>query len=149
MRPSLFSFAGGADAMSRLVSAHHQRCLADDALNHPFTGPGLHPEHLSRLAAYLGEVLGGPRTFSQAYGSHATMLHMHAGNGDMTDIGARFAQCFVLAMDDAELPEDPAFRAAMAAYMDWAVLDVLGHGEHADINDASDMPSWGWDGLRT
>ena len=50
---------------------------------------------------------------------------MHAGNGDITDLGRRFVRCFVAAADDAQLPADPAFREALRAYMEWAVDDVL------------------------
>ena len=50
---------------------------------------------------------------------------MHAGNGDISDLGERFVRCFDLAADDAGLPADPAFRAALHDYMRWAVDDVL------------------------
>ena len=43
----------------------------------------------------------------------------------MTDLGRRFVACFVQAADDAGLPNDPAFRAALRSYMEWAVSDVL------------------------
>ena len=45
----------------------------------------------------------------------------------MDDLGERFLACFVLALDDAELPDDPAFRDAMRAYMRWAVDNVLSY----------------------
>src|SRR5689334_705496 len=67
MRPSLYEFAGGAPALERLVEAHHARCLADPELNHPFSHSDGNPEHLPRLAAYWGEVLGGPPVYSQQY----------------------------------------------------------------------------------
>ncbi len=53
-RPSIFEFAGGAPAFLALATAHHERCLADEALNHPFSHPG-HPEHIQRLASYWAE----------------------------------------------------------------------------------------------
>ena len=56
---------------------------------------------------------------------------MHAGNGDMTDLGRRFVECFVLSADDAGLPADPEFRAALRAYMEWAVADVLVYSPQA------------------
>ena len=52
MRPSLFAFAGGEPAFLALATAHHTRCLADPELNHPFSHPDQHPQHLERLAAY-------------------------------------------------------------------------------------------------
>ncbi len=50
-------------------------------------------------------------------------------------------------MDDAGLPEDPEFRAAMRAYMRWAVDDVLSYREKADVPTVAEVPRWGWDGL--
>lgn len=72
---------------------------------------------------------------------------MHAGNGDMRDLGERFLRCFDRAVDDAELPHDPAFRAALHAYMRWAVDDVLFYSaEDAVVGLSAEMPHWGWDG---
>jgi hemoglobin len=148
MRPSLFEFAGGEPALLALAAAHHRRCLADPELNHPFSHPGQHPQHVARLAAYWAEVLGGPPSYSRSCGEQSGVLRMHAGNGDMGDLGERFVTCFDLALDDAELPADPAFRGAMHAYMCWAVDDVLRYSaEDAVVPPGSALPRWGWDGL--
>src|SRR5580704_6914469 len=119
-RQSLYEFAGGDQAFVALATAHHARCLADPELNHPFSHPGQHPQHVERLAAYWAEVMGGPPSYSAECGSRAALVHMHAGNGDMADLGRRFVDCFVLAADDAGLPADADFRAALRAYMEWA-----------------------------
>jgi hemoglobin len=74
---------------------------------------------------------------------------MHAGNGDMSDLGRRFVDCFVLAADDAHLPDDPAFRAALRAYMQWAVGEMNSHPSSDDaIPTDAPMPKWSWDGLQ-
>ena len=148
MRPTLFEFAGGQPAFLALATAHHARCLADPELNHPFSHPGQHPEHVERLAAYWAEVLGGPPTYSRSCGQQSALLQMHAGNGDMGDLGERFVACFDGAMDDAGLPADPAFREAMHAYMRWAVDDVLVYSPTGTVvAPGAPMPHWGWDGL--
>jgi hemoglobin len=150
MRQTLFEFAGGEPAFLALATAHHARCLRDPELNHPFSHPGQHPQHIERLAAYWAEVMGGPPLYSRACGDHSGVLHMHAGNGDMSDLGRRFVDCFVRAADDAELPEDPEFRAAIRAYMRWAVDEVLSYGQQDAIVPAGlAMPRWSWDGLHT
>jgi hemoglobin len=147
MRPTLFEFAGGEAAFLALAAAHHARCLEDPELNHPFSHPDQNPRHVERLAAYWAEVMGGPAVFSQSCNDHSAVLRMHAGNGDMTDLGERFLRCFDLAADDAELPADPAFRAALHAYMRWAVDDVLSYpDEDAVVEARAVMPRWGWDG---
>ena len=143
-RPSLFEFAGGEPAFLALAEAHHARCLADPELNHPFSHDDLNPEHVSRLAAYWAEVMGGPSTFSATCGDHSGMLRMHAGNGDMSDLGQRFVSCFVGAMEDAGLPKDEHFRASMRAYMVWAVGEVLFYEEPDDVPEGMPMPRWTW-----
>ena len=149
MRPSsLYDHAGGESAFLALAAAHHQRCLDDPELNHPFSHPGQHPQHVARLAAYWAEVLGGPAQYSAMADGHSAVLLMHAHNGDMSDLGRRFVNCFVAAMDDAALPADPEFRAAMRAYMEWAVADVLVYAPVGSVVPAgAAMPRWSWDGL--
>jgi hemoglobin len=147
VRPSLYEFAGGMPAFSRLAAAHHARCLADPELSHPFMHPDANPAHIERLAAYWAEVMGGPATYSRALGDHSGMLRMHAGEGAMDDLGQRFIRCFALAADDAKLPADPEFRAAMDSYMRWAVAEVLSYPDSADeVPTQAPMPHWGWDG---
>jgi hemoglobin len=149
VRPTLYDFAGGEPAFLALAAAHHERCLADPELNHPFSHPGQHPRHVERLAWYWAEVMGGPPRFSRECSDHSAMLRMHAGNGDMSDLGRRFVDCFVRAADDAGLPEDPEFRAALRAYMEWAVGEVLSYPTAADVSVGLSMPRWSWEGLAT
>jgi hemoglobin len=150
MRPSLFEFAGGQPAFLRLAAAHHARCLADPELNHPFSHPDQHPQHVERLAAYWAEVLGGPPAYSRSCGDHTGVLQMHAGNGDMGDLGRRFVECFVSAADDAALPADPEFRRVLRAYMQWATDEVLSYSDpDAAVLPGLPMPRWSWDGLQT
>lgn len=148
MRPTLYEFAGGLPAFNALAEAHHKRCLEDPELNHPFSHPGQHPHHVERLAAYWAEVMGGPPAFSRSCGDQSDVLRMHAGNGDMGDLGRRFVDCFGGAADDAGLPGDPAFRAALRAYLEWAVDDVLAYSAvDAVVPGGQPVPRWSWDGL--
>jgi hemoglobin len=147
VRPTLFEFAGGHPAFLALAAAHHARCLADPELSHPFSHPGQHPRHVERLAAYWAEVMGGPPDYSRSCGEQSAVLQMHAGNGDMGDLGERFLACFDAAVEDAGLPADAEFRAALHAYMRWAVDDVLAYApENTVVAAGAAMPRWGWDG---
>jgi hemoglobin len=149
MRPTLFEFAGGEPAFVALAGAHHARCLADPELNHPFSHADLNPEHVARLAAYWAEVMGGPPRYSRECADQSFLLRLHAGNGDMDDLGRRFVDCFIAAADDAGLPADPAFRAALRAYMEWAVKDVLAFSAVDSVIPAGlPMPHWSWNGLQ-
>lgn len=148
MSESLYDHAGGAAALLALARAHHARCLADPELNHPFSHPGQNPQHIERLAAYWGEVLGGPPEYSRHCGNQTDLLAMHAGNGDMSDLARRFVDCFMGAADDAGLPDDEPFRQALRSYMEWAVGEFNGHptGAHT-VTSGLSTPRWDWDGL--
>jgi hemoglobin len=149
MRPTLYEFAGGDPAFRALAAAHHERCLADPELNHPFSKRDQHPQHVDRLAWYWAEVMGGPPRFSAECSDHSAMLRMHAGNGDMSDLGRRFVACFVQAADDAGLPADPEFRAALRSYMEWAVAEVLTYpGPPGEVPAGLAEPRWSWNGLQ-
>jgi hemoglobin len=77
------------------------------------------------------------------------MLGIHAGQGAETDLGRRFVTCFVQAIDDAGLPGDADLRAALRAYMEWAVGEVMSYSPR-DSRVATDLPvpRWSWDGLQ-
>ena len=86
-RPTIFEAVGGESAFLALAAAHHQRCLDDPVLEHPFSHPG-HPDHVQRLASYWAEVFGGPPRYSQGCGGHAAMLGIHAGTDAEADLGS-------------------------------------------------------------
>src|SRR5580658_7995369 len=111
MRPTLYEFAGGEKAFVPFAAALHARCLADPELNHPFSHPGQHPRHVHRLAAYLAETMGGPPAYSRdCDGDQSALVLLHSGNGDMSDLGRRFVDCFMLAADDVGWSDEPGFR---------------------------------------
>jgi hemoglobin len=148
MRQTLYEFAGGEGAFEPFAVALHRRCLADPELNHPFSHADQNPEHVPRLAAYLAEVFGGPARYSAACADQSYLVGLHAGNGDMSDLGRRFAGCFMLAADDAGWPADPEFRTAIRGYIDWSVGTVaLSHPHDTDIPAGLPVPHWSWDGL--
>jgi hemoglobin len=147
-RPSIFAFAGGAPAFRALATAHHERCLRDPVLNHPFSHPG-HPQHVERLASYWAEVFGGPDLYSRSCGGHSAMLGIHAATGAETDLGQRFVTCFVQAIDDAGLPDDADLRAALRAYMEWAVGEVMSYSPCGSrVASGLPVPRWSWDGMQ-
>ena len=146
-RPSMYEFAGGDAAFLALAAAHHERCLKDPVLNHPFSHPG-HPDHVQRLASYWAEVFGGPSRYSESCGDHSAMLDIHAGTDAEDDLGQRFVNCFVQAAEDAALPGDPAFRASLRAYMEWAVREVISYSPRGSVVPRGvPVPHWSWDGL--
>jgi hemoglobin len=149
VRPTLFEFAGGEPAFLALATAHHRLCLAEPVLSHPFSSPDQHPLHVQRLGQYWAEVMGGPPRFTETSdGGQSSVLRIHSGSGDLTDLNRRFYECFVQALDDAGLPEDPEFRTAMRDYMRWAVEELSAYPDDATpVPERAPMPHWTWSGL--
>jgi hemoglobin len=144
-RPSIFEAAGGMAAFEAVAAAHHARCLADPVLEHPFSHP-TDPDHVAHLAAYWAEVLGGPPAYSERASQHS-LLRIHASNGAEDELGRRFLDCFVHALDDAAIPDDPELRAALTSYMAWAVEQFMAYAPYGsrvplDVR----VPRWSWDG---
>ena len=93
--------------------------------------------------------MGGPPRYTTECGDQSGLVLLHSGNGDMSDLGRRFADCFMLAADDAGWPEDPEFRAAIRSYIAWAVDEVaLSHPRDSNVPAGLPMPHWSWDGAR-
>ena len=129
---SLYDAMGGEDVILALCASLHERCLADPVLNHPFSHAGVRPDHVERLAAYLTQVTGGPARYSALGVDHSDMLALHAGEGDTTELGARFLECFLAAADDVGVGADAPLRAALAAAMARAVAEVVAYPDSPD-----------------
>jgi hemoglobin len=148
-RPSIYEFAGGEAAFLALAAAHHERCLADPVLNHPFSHPG-HPQHVERLGHYWGEVLGGPPHYSDVSDGQSGMLLLHSETEADDELGERFVACFMQAADDVNLPDDPDFRRALRSYMEWAVSEVHSYAPRGStVPTGLATPRWSWDGLES
>jgi hemoglobin len=147
MPESVFEAAGGDDAMLALAGAWHARCLADPVAAHPFDHKPLHPQHTERLAAYWGEMLGGPPSYSSQYGSVADVIRMHSGNGPHDDLDAHALACFVAALDDAGIPADQELRRTLTDWFAWSnrLVNHL-YPQPAQVPDDATLPHWSWDG---
>ncbi len=105
------------------------------------------PEHVRRVALWLGEVLGGPAAYSKERGGHATVIRAHAGYAITEEQRRRWVELIGETVAET-LPDDPALRNALAGYFEWGsriavVASQPGFVERTD----SDVPRWGWDGL--
>lgn len=143
----MYEAAGGAGALMRLAVAWHHRCLEDPLVSHAFSHPGLHPQHVERLAVYWGEALGGPAGYTGSMGDHSHVLRLHAGNGEHAEMDARAQQCFAQALDDAGLPADPALRRTLTGWFAWMTAAMAAHPRSPDDVPAGlPLPVWSWDG---
>jgi hemoglobin len=146
MRETVYDAAGGAEGVFALAHAWHERVLADPVVSHAFEH-GFRDDHTDRLAAYWTEMLGGPATYTHELGDQSHVVRLHSGNGEHHEMDERAVDCFVLAMDDAGLPEDPELRATLTAWFRWGIGLMDAHPDSADtVPDDLRLPHWSWDG---
>jgi hemoglobin len=145
---SVYEAAGGHEGLLRLSHAWHERVMADEVVSHAFSH-GFHPEHSERLAAYWGEALGGPATFSAEYGDETAVVRMHSGNGPHEEMDRRAIACFGEALADAGFAEDQPVRQVLFDYFAWATTTNMSryHGSADDVPAGLEIPRWSWDGL--
>jgi hemoglobin len=146
---SVYEAAGGSDGLLRLAEAWHARVLADEIVSHAFSH-GYHPQHSERLAAYWGEALGGPATFTRDYGDETSVVRIHSGNGPHEEMDQRAIACFDDALQDAGLAGEP-LRQVLHDYFAWATTTTMAcyHESADDVPVGLRIPRWSWDGLQT
>jgi truncated hemoglobin YjbI len=114
----LFQWAGGFPALTRMTRIFYGKHVPDDPLLAPLFAE-MSPDHPERVAAWLGEVFGGPKRYSEEYGNYDHMVSQHIGKEIREEQRARWVQLISRSADEAGLPADPEFRAAFVAYLEW------------------------------
>ena len=141
--PTLYEWAGGAPALTRLTEAFYARVRADEVLAPVFAEmPPDHPEH---VAIWLGEVFGGPPRYTEEHGGYPHMLAKHRGRALTEEQRFRWVQLICGAADEAGLPGDPEFRSAFVAYIEWGTrLSLANSQPDAEPAPEAPVPRWGW-----
>jgi hemoglobin len=145
---SVYEAAGGEAGVRALAQAWHERVLVDEVVGHAFSH-GFDPHHTDRLAAYLGEALGGPPTFSTQHGDESAVVRMHSGNGAHDDMDDRAVACFDQALDDVGIGLGTRLGGVLHDYFAWATRTTMNRYPDSpdDVPDGLAIPRWSWDGL--
>ena len=142
---TIFEFLGGSEALFRLAGAQYRRCLTDPVLVQVFGTEG-RPGHVEHLAAWLGEVFGGPDVYTRELGGHPALLRHHANLAITEEQRHHFVQAFMEAADEAGLPTDERFRRRFREYIEWGTRIAMGVSRPgADITTNEPVPRWGWE----
>jgi hemoglobin len=146
---SVYEAAGGSAGLLRLAEAWHARVMADEVVGHAFSH-GFHPQHSERLAAYWAEALGGPTTYSDAYGDETSVVRIHSGNGLHQEMDRRAIACFDQALDEVGLSPAEPLRQVLHDYFAWATTTTMAryHESADDVPEGLPIPRWSWDGLQ-
>jgi hemoglobin len=145
---TVYEAAGGYQGLLRLARAWHTRVMADELVSHAFSH-GFHPDHSERLAAYWAEALGGPTTFSAAYGDETSVVRLHSGNGAHEEMDRRAIACFDEALKDVGFAGDHRLRQVLHEYFAWATTTTMSRYPRSadDVPEGLEIPHWSWDGL--
>ena len=101
-RPTLYEWAGGHEALERLIEAFYDR-VEDDELLSPLFGGSVGEEHRRNVTAWWCEVFGGPAGYTDELGGYDRMVGKHRGLAITSEQRFRFASLMSLAADDAGL----------------------------------------------
>src|SRR6266702_6668862 len=146
--PSLCEWSGRMSAIEQLMDAFYKQ-VRQDALLAPLFAQmsGEHPRH---VAHFVAEVLGGPALYTKERGGHPHMISRHLGRRLTQPQRAQWVRLLLEAADEVGLPDDPEFRSALVAYLEWGSrLAVLNSQPGVSAPPAdSPMPAWGWGEVR-
>jgi truncated hemoglobin YjbI len=142
--PTLFEWAGGHAALLRMTRIFYGAYVPQDPLLAPLFAE-MAPDHPERVAAWLGEVFGGPKAYTETYGDYDRMVSRHVGRALNEQQRARWVQLLCKSADDAGLPVDPEWRAGFVSYLEWGsrlALENSQPGAHPPVH--MPVPRWSW-----
>ena len=144
--PSLYKWAGGASAFEKLTAIFYRHVLEEPLLKPLFEN--MPPEHSQRVAMWIAEIFGGPKSYSEQFGkdtAHPRMMSRHLGLNISEQQRFRWVETMLRSADEAGFPTDPEFRSAFVAYMEWGTRIALIMSQPSmEVPEKSPMPKWGW-----
>jgi CDGSH-type Zn-finger protein/truncated hemoglobin YjbI len=143
-QPSVFEWAGGLPALTRMMRIFYEKYVPEDELLAPVLA-NMATDHPQRVAAWLAEVFGGPKIYSGAYGGYKRMFSQHLGKGITEEMRVRWVELIHKAKHDAGLPNDPEFGSVFGSYVEWGTrLAVENSSAGAHPPENMPMPHWEW-----
>ncbi|MEV1083522.1 group II truncated hemoglobin [Streptomyces sp. NPDC050211] len=141
---SLYDHAGGAEALHHLEEIFYAKALADPVLRALF--PHRVPTHVDHLTWFTAESFGGPDRFTRELG-FAYIIDVHRGLHITEEQRERFVQVYLESLDEAGLPDDERFRAAVREHVEFGSR-VAQQNSHAktddDLHPLREVPRWTW-----
>jgi len=141
--PTLYEWLGGLPVLEKLTALFYSRVPEDPLLGPVFAR--IPPDHPAHVALFLAEVFGGPAHYSKDHGGHANMIRHHLQRRLTQEQRRRWVELLLTCGDEIGLPDDPEFRSAFVAYLEWGTrLAVINSQPDASVNTDQPMPRWGW-----
>jgi truncated hemoglobin YjbI len=137
--PTLFEWAGGLPALTRMSRLLYEKHVPADPLLAPLFAD-MPPDQARRLATWMGGALGGPaggNTPGQATGFSSGEI-----NDQQRD---RWVTLLATAADEAGLPADAGFRSAFCSCAEWVSRAATAQPQpETAASGQPSAPSWDW-----
>ena len=139
--PSLFEWAGGVGALTRMTRLLYEKLVPADTLLAPLFA-NVPPGYPQREAARIAAAFGGSPDEAAGNGSRPGGGGQQAAPEFTGEQRTRWITLAAQAADEAGLPADPEFRAALEAFFAWDAQGALARGAGAPPDGI--VPSWDW-----
>jgi CDGSH-type Zn-finger protein/truncated hemoglobin YjbI len=141
--PTLFEWAGGFPALTRMARLFYEKHVPADPLLAPAFA-GMAPGQPQRLAAWLAEALGGPARADGGKDFREAGLAPPAGRFTSGQ-RSRWVALLHNAADEAGLPGEPEFRSVFSACAEWGSRAAAAQSEPgAAPSPPPATPRWDW-----
>jgi hemoglobin len=142
--PTLYAWAGGREAFARWLDRFYDLLEEEESLA-PLFGGTVSEAHREHVTDWWAEVMGGPPRYTEVHGGYEHMLARHRDLAITGEQRLLFVTLLSRAADDAGLPADPEFRAAIMGYAEWGTrLAVHNSQPGAQTAPRAPVPRWGW-----
>ena len=140
---SLYDWIGGIETLEALTSEFYRRVRRDAEIGAIFSN--MDDDHPQHVAAFIAEVFGGPKLYSQKHGGHPEMIRHHLNRHLTEPQRRRWLTLLLDTYEETNAPHDPEFASALVAYLEWGSrIAVLNSQPFAKVADQAPMPLWGW-----
>ncbi|MER8058750.1 MULTISPECIES: group II truncated hemoglobin [unclassified Streptomyces] len=141
--PTLYEWAGGAEALSRLTEEFYSRVRKDELLAPLFAR--MSDDHPQHVATFLGEVLGGPADYTRHHGGYRHMVSRHRNRAIEPAQRERWVELMREAMDVVGLPQDAEFRSAFIGYIEFGSRRAMANSQPGvGPGNRTTVKKWGW-----
>lgn len=142
-QPTIFEWAGGLPALTRMTRLFYERHVPEDPLLSPLFAT-MSADHPERVSKWLGEVFCGPKAYSGEFGGYTRMISEHVGKCITEEQRARWVELLLRSAREAGLPNDAEFRSAFGSYIEWGSRLAFENSQ-ANARPPSNMPMPHWD----
>ena len=143
--PTIYEWAGGRDAFSPWLNRFYDLVELEAPEIAAMFGGKVSEQHRDHVTDWWVEVMGGPAVYTEQRGGYEHMLARHHDLAISSEQRLTFVTLLSRAADDAGLPSDPEFRAAITGYAEWGTRLAQHNSQPGGTTVAhAPVPRWGW-----